>query len=119
MWFRWFSPCLAHGRAVLSLRQNLADRLGLRYPSDLTDDEWAIVAPMIAPARHGGRKRSVNVRPIVVEVSPGLEWDFLRAVDVLYPDCFRPIPIGSSDNDHLTRARSSRFSINGDLFQFG
>ena len=22
-----------------------ADRRGLRYPSDLTDDEWAIVAP--------------------------------------------------------------------------
>ena len=26
-----------------------ADRRGLRYPSDLTDDEWAIVAPMIPP----------------------------------------------------------------------
>ncbi len=42
-----------------------ADRRGLRYPSDLTDDEWAIVAPMIPPARHGGRKRSVNVREVV------------------------------------------------------
>ena len=51
-----------------------ANRSGLRYPSDLTDDEWAIVAPMIPPARHGGRKRSVNVR----EVS---ERDLLRAVD--------------------------------------
>ena len=37
----------------------------LRYPSDLTDDEWAIVAPMIPPARHGGRKRSVNVREVL------------------------------------------------------
>ena len=26
-----------------------ANRNGLRYPSDLTDDEWAIVAPMIPP----------------------------------------------------------------------
>ena len=26
-----------------------ADRSGLRYPSDLTDAEWAIVAPMIPP----------------------------------------------------------------------
>lgn len=34
----------------------------LRYPSDLTDAEWAIVVPMIPPARHGGRRRSVNVR---------------------------------------------------------
>src|ERR1700729_4007108 len=38
---------------------------GLRYPSDLTDAEWAIVAPMIPPARHGGRKRSVNVREVL------------------------------------------------------
>ena len=42
-----------------------ADRRGLRYPSDLTDDEWAIVAPMIPPGRHGGRKRSVNVREVL------------------------------------------------------
>ena len=34
-----------------------AKRTGLRYPSDLTDEEWALVEPMIPPARHGGRKR--------------------------------------------------------------
>jgi transposase len=28
-----------------------AERSGLRYPSDLTDAEWAIVEPMIPPAR--------------------------------------------------------------------
>ena len=42
-----------------------ADRRGRRYPSDLTHDEWAIVAPMIPPARHGGRKRPVNVREVL------------------------------------------------------
>ena len=42
-----------------------ANRSDLRYPSDLTDDEWAVVAPMIPPARHGGRKRSVNVREVL------------------------------------------------------
>jgi transposase len=42
-----------------------ADRSGLCYPSDLTDGEWAIVEPMIPPARHGGRKRSVNVREVL------------------------------------------------------
>src|SRR5580658_7060764 len=42
-----------------------ANRSGLRYPSDLTDVEWAIVEPMIPPARHGGRKRSVNVREVL------------------------------------------------------
>src|SRR5262245_8796485 len=43
----------------------VADRSGLRYPSDLTDSEWAIVEPMIPPARHGGRKRSVSVREVL------------------------------------------------------
>ena len=42
-----------------------AERSGLRYPSDLTDVEWAIVEPMIPPARHGGRQRSVKVREVL------------------------------------------------------
>ena len=28
--------------------------------ADLTDEEWAIVAPLIPPAKGGGNKRSVN-----------------------------------------------------------
>ena len=42
-----------------------AERNDLRYPSDLTDAEWALVEPMIPPGRHGGRKRSVNVREVL------------------------------------------------------
>ena len=42
-----------------------ANRSGLGYPSDLTDAEWGLVEPMVAPARHGGRKRSVNVREVL------------------------------------------------------
>ena len=42
-----------------------ANRSGLRYPSDLTDAEWTIVEALIPPARHGGRKRSVNVREVL------------------------------------------------------
>ena len=41
------------------------DRSRLRYPSDLTDEEWSLVAPLIPPARRGGNKRHVNVREIV------------------------------------------------------
>ena len=37
----------------------------LRYPSDLLDDEWALIAPLIPPAKRGGRRRSVNVREVV------------------------------------------------------
>ena len=46
-------------------QRRVADRSCLRYPSDLTDSEWAIVEPMIPPARQGGRKRSVNVREVL------------------------------------------------------
>ena len=29
----------------------------LRYPSDLTDEEWALVEPLIPPAKRGGNRR--------------------------------------------------------------
>jgi transposase len=41
------------------------ERSHLRYPSDLTDEEWQHVAPLVPPARHGGRKRTVNIREVV------------------------------------------------------
>jgi len=39
-----------------------------RYPSDLTDEPWAIVAPLIPPAKqspHGGRPREVDMREVL------------------------------------------------------
>ena len=58
-----------------------ANRAGLRYPSDLTDAEWAIVEPMIPPARHGGRRRSVNVREVLNGILyvlwTGCQWNAL------------------------------------------
>ena len=41
------------------------DRSKLRYPSDLTDEEWAIIDPLIPPAKLGGNKRTVDVRAVV------------------------------------------------------
>lgn len=40
----------------------VADRRGFRYPSDLTDAERALVAPLIPTTKRGGRKRAVDVR---------------------------------------------------------
>lgn len=40
-------------------------RAGLRYPSDLTDAEWALVEPHMPPARRGGRRRKVDMREVV------------------------------------------------------
>ena len=34
----------------------------LRYPRDVTDAEWAVIAPLIPAARRGGCKRTVNIR---------------------------------------------------------
>ena len=41
------------------------DRSGLRCPSDLTDEEWALVKPGIPRAKRGGNKRTVDVREVV------------------------------------------------------
>ena len=38
----------------------LYDRSHLRYESDLTDAEWALVAPLIPQAKPGGADRTVD-----------------------------------------------------------
>ena len=54
------------------------NRDGLRYPSDLTDAEWALVEPLIPPAKRGGRKREVDVREVLngllYVLSTGCQW---------------------------------------------
>ena len=54
------------------------DRSGLRYPSDVTDAEWAQVAPLIPPAKRGGRRREVNLREVLNGIfyvlSTGCQW---------------------------------------------
>ena len=54
------------------------DRSKLRYPSDLTDDEWAHVEPLIPPAKRGGNKRHVDVREVMNGImyilSTGCQW---------------------------------------------
>ena len=58
-----------------------ADRRGLRYPSDLTDAEWALVEPLIPPAKRGGRMRSVDLREVLNGIfyvlSTGCQWNAL------------------------------------------
>jgi len=39
------------------------------YPSDLSDREWALLAPLLPPAKPGGRPRSVDLREIVNAIS--------------------------------------------------
>jgi transposase len=50
----------------------------LRYPSDLTDEEWALIEPHLPPAKPGGNKRRVNLREVtnglMYLLSTGCQW---------------------------------------------
>ena len=50
----------------------------LRYPSDLTDEEWGHIESLIPPAKRGGNKRRVDLREIVnglmYVLSTGCQW---------------------------------------------
>ena len=54
------------------------DRSRLRYPSDLTDEEWSLIERLIPPAKRGGTKRTVNLREIanglMYILSTGCQW---------------------------------------------
>ena len=59
-----------------------------RYPSDLTDAEWALLAPLLPAAQPGGRPRSVDLREVVDALSywlrGGVAW---RALPHDFPPC--------------------------------
>src|SRR5438874_8749184 len=55
-----------------------------KYPSDLTDEQWAIVEPLIPPAKQsprGGHPRQVEMREVLNTLfylnRSGCQWDML------------------------------------------
>lgn len=58
-----------------------AARVGLRYPSDMTEGEWALLAPLIPPAKRGGRRRGIDVREVLNAIfyvlATGCQWQAL------------------------------------------
>lgn len=56
-------------------------RSGLRYPSDLRDAEWALIEPMLPPARGGGRPRTTDLREVMNAIlylaTGGCQWRML------------------------------------------
>jgi len=48
------------------------------YPSDLTEDQWVILLPLIPAAKPGGRPRTVDIRAVVnaifYRVKTGCQW---------------------------------------------
>jgi len=73
------------------------DRSKLRYPSDLTEEEWALIAPLIPPAKPGGNKRTVKEREVINGVmyilSTGCQWAALP----------KDLPPCSTVNDYFLR----------------
>jgi transposase len=51
------------------------------YLTDLTDDQWHILQPLIPPAKPGGRPRAVDMREIINTIlslnRTGCQWDML------------------------------------------
>ena len=78
------------------------DRGYLRYPSDLTDAEWALVGPLIPPAKRGGNKRTVEIREVVnglmYVLSTGCQW---RAIP-------KDLPPSTTIHDYFRRWTDDR-----------
>lgn len=51
------------------------------YPSDLTDQQWVIIQPLLPPAKRGGRRRKVDLREVLNSIlyvdRSGCQWDML------------------------------------------
>ena len=73
------------------------DRNKLRYPSDLTDEEWCLVKGGIPRARRAGNKRTVDVREmldgLMYVLGTGCQW---RAIP-------RDLPPRSTVNHYFCR----------------
>src|SRR5436305_6918303 len=52
-----------------------------RYPTDLTDEQWEVIKPLLPPAKPGGRPRTVDLREVVntlfYQARAGCQWDML------------------------------------------
>ena len=118
-----------------------ADRRGLRYPSDLTGPEWALVEPLVPAAKRGGRPRKVDVREVLNAIfyvlSTGCQWaalprdlpprstvwDYLdlwdwdgtiaRIHDVLYVACRETAGREASPTTAIIDAQSAKGAVKG------
>ncbi|WP_371822082.1 IS5 family transposase [Martelella soudanensis] len=76
MQLKWFDE----GMEAMWTKANRGkyNRDGLRYSSDITDVEWALVEPLIPPAKRGGRRREVDAREVIngllYVLSTGCRW---------------------------------------------
>jgi len=73
------------------------DRSRLRYPSDLTDEEWSWIGHLIPPAKRGGLPRRHSDRDLVnglmYVLSTGCQWRYIP----------KDFPPRSTLHDYLAR----------------
>lgn len=73
------------------------DRSKLRYPSDVTNEEWALIGPLIPPAKRGGLDRRHDDRDLVNGImyvlSTGCQWRYIP----------KDLPPRSTLHDYLVR----------------
>ena len=96
------------------------DRSQLRYPSDLTDDEWTHVEPLIPPARRGGNKRHVDVHATAKRVLDHMA----EAADPIAALAGMPTPPRSGDDwksfvETLGNVRYSEWPVDRSVHAFG
>jgi transposase len=55
--------------------------IGTAYPSDLSEIEWLLIAPLIPPAKPGGRPRDTEMRAVLNGIfyvlRTGCGWEYL------------------------------------------
>ena len=77
------------------------------YPSDLTDEQWEILGPLLPPAKPGGRPRTVDLREVVNGIlyllRSGCPW---RMVPHDLPPC-RPCTSTSAVGPWMERGNES------------
>ena len=114
-------------------RRTRRDRSFLRYPTDLTNEEWAAIAPFIPPARRRSNTRTVDIREVangvLYSLGTGCEWreipkdlpprstlhDYLkrwtrggtlaRMQHALYPQCRQETPAVAIERHSVNHAR--------------
>ncbi len=81
------------------------------YPSDLGEQEWALLEPLIPPAKPGGRPRTTDMREVVNAIlyldRTGGQW---RALPHEFPRLF--------DGMELLQKMAQRWHLEADAYGF-
>ena len=95
-----------------------------RYPSDLTDEEWTVLHPLVPPPRPGGRPRKTDMREVLNALlyiaSGGIPWRMLpkasavvRSAVTCCPSCGLGLEFAGSLRRQADAAALAGFTSSG------